>query len=186
MIRWKHPGNWCCLWRICHEPMHAGNSVDSGEILGVVGGCRSERPARHEDERLHAIAAKWRQEAEFVELHAGARAIGYRSADIGQGMRRRAPEHVLWPAELACLGRCGRSAYPEARNRKSTGPPYGGPVDSDSYSPPAYFSGAASGRPNFQLALSVMMSDVTSARFAGCDRSITPTWLLPAIVLLTW
>ena len=32
-------------------------------------------------------------------------------------------------------------------------------------------AGAGAGRPSFQLARSVMMSEVASARFAGCERS---------------
>ena len=51
MIRWKRPGNWRCLWRICHELMHAGNSVDSAEILGALG---AAGPSDRRDTRAKA------------------------------------------------------------------------------------------------------------------------------------
>ena len=93
-------------------------------------------------------------------------------------MKETAGDRSTFPALPGLPATAGAvdPGIPESATEKARGRPMAAPLITILYGPApgAYFSGAGAGRPNFQLARSVTMSEVTSARFAGCERSITP------------
>ena len=173
MIRWKRPGNWRCLWRICHELMHGGKLA----LWGAAG------PSDRRDTRATPYmpsspnGVKELNSLSFMG-RANYRVIrGHWIGDAASGSRPLSalPSRLSWPAQSI--------RAPEPATKKARGRPLTAPLITVLVDWPGSLLQRSRCRPaELPARRSVTMSEVTSARFAGCERSRTPPSTFPA----TW